>query len=106
MRELGINVEEAATMSAVAPVIAVLMPPLAGMIADKIGNFRVSAGLSRSEFPSYPNNNRQGFVVITVIARFHNWVYMDYATSSISTIGESGKLCCCTVGGFKRTVLC
>ncbi|KAJ3639836.1 hypothetical protein Zmor_003172 [Zophobas morio] len=45
MRELGINVEEAATMSAVAPVIAVLMPPLAGLIADKIGNFRVLLAL-------------------------------------------------------------
>ncbi|XP_044256525.1 uncharacterized protein LOC123006253 [Tribolium madens] len=45
MRELGINVEEAATMSAVAPVIAVLMPPLAGLIADKIGNFRVMLAL-------------------------------------------------------------
>lgn len=42
MRELGINVEETAIMSAVTPVVAILMPPLAGMIADKIGNFRVS----------------------------------------------------------------
>lgn len=41
MRELGINVEETAIMSAVTPVVAILMPPLAGMIADKIGNFRV-----------------------------------------------------------------
>lgn len=42
MRELGINVEETAIMSAVTPAVAILMPPLAGMIADKIGNFRVS----------------------------------------------------------------
>lgn len=42
MRELGISVEETAIMSAVTPVVAILMPPLAGMIADKIGNFRVS----------------------------------------------------------------
>ncbi|XP_030746351.1 major facilitator superfamily domain-containing protein 6-like [Sitophilus oryzae] len=41
MRELGINVEETAVMSAVTPVVAILMPPLAGMIADKIGNFRI-----------------------------------------------------------------
>ncbi|KAL1492391.1 hypothetical protein ABEB36_010643 [Hypothenemus hampei] len=41
MRELGINVEETAIMSAVTPAVAILMPPLAGMIADKIGNFRV-----------------------------------------------------------------
>ncbi|XP_066158207.1 uncharacterized protein [Euwallacea fornicatus] len=40
MRELGINVEETAIMSAVTPAVAILMPPLAGMIADKIGNFR------------------------------------------------------------------
>lgn len=42
MRELGINVEETAIMSAVIPVVAIIMPPLAGMIADKIGNFKVS----------------------------------------------------------------
>lgn len=42
MRELGINVEETAIMSAVTPVVSIVMPPLAGMLADKIGNFRVS----------------------------------------------------------------
>jgi nitrate/nitrite transporter NarK len=42
MRELGINVEETAVMNAVTPVIAIIMPPLAGMVADRIGNFRVS----------------------------------------------------------------
>nr|CAH7750551.1 unnamed protein product [Callosobruchus chinensis] len=41
MRELGINVEETAIMSAVTPAVAILMPPLAGMVADKIGNFKV-----------------------------------------------------------------
>lgn len=43
MRELGINIEETAIMSAVIPVVAIIMPPLAGMIADKIGNFKVSS---------------------------------------------------------------
>lgn len=42
MRELGINVEETAIMSAIIPVVAMVMPPLAGMLADRIGNFRVS----------------------------------------------------------------
>lgn len=42
MRELGINVEETAIMSAVTPVISIVMPPLAGMLADKIGNYKVS----------------------------------------------------------------
>lgn len=41
MRELGINVEETAIMSAITPVVSIVMPPLAGMIADKIGNFKV-----------------------------------------------------------------
>lgn len=41
MRELGINVEETAIMSAVTPVVSIVMPPLAGMLADKIGNFKV-----------------------------------------------------------------
>ena len=41
MRELGINVEETAIMSAVTPLVAIIMPPVAGMIADRIGNFKV-----------------------------------------------------------------
>lgn len=41
MRELGISVEETAIMSAITPVVGLLMPPLAGLLADKIGNFRV-----------------------------------------------------------------
>ncbi|KAG7310568.1 hypothetical protein JYU34_003359 [Plutella xylostella] len=46
MRELGINVEETAIMSAVTPVVSIVMPPLAGMLADKIGNFRLLLALS------------------------------------------------------------
>lgn len=45
MRQLGINIEETAIMSAVTPVIGVLMPPLAGLLADKIGNFKVLLAL-------------------------------------------------------------
>ncbi|XP_059482974.1 major facilitator superfamily domain-containing protein 6-like [Neocloeon triangulifer] len=41
MRELGVSVEETAVMNAVTPVIAIIMPPLAGMVADRIGNFRI-----------------------------------------------------------------
>lgn len=41
MRELGINVEETAIMSAITPVIAMVMPPMAGMVADRVGNFKV-----------------------------------------------------------------
>lgn len=41
MRELGINVEEAAIMSAVTPIVAIIMPPIAGVVADRIGNFKV-----------------------------------------------------------------
>ncbi|XP_020290838.1 major facilitator superfamily domain-containing protein 6 [Pseudomyrmex gracilis] len=41
MRELGINVEETAIMSSITPLVAMIMPPLAGMLADRIGNFRI-----------------------------------------------------------------
>ncbi|XP_077263889.1 uncharacterized protein LOC143898355 [Temnothorax americanus] len=41
MRELGINVEETAIMSSITPLVAIVMPPLAGMLADRIGNFRI-----------------------------------------------------------------
>ncbi|XP_046473619.1 uncharacterized protein [Neodiprion pinetum] len=48
MRELGISVEETAIMSAVTPVVAIVMPPLAGMIADRIGNFKILLSLFSS----------------------------------------------------------
>ncbi|XP_014207853.1 uncharacterized protein LOC106638959 [Copidosoma floridanum] len=41
MRELGINVEETAIMSAIIPFVAIIMPPIAGLIADRIGNFKI-----------------------------------------------------------------
>lgn len=41
MRELGINVEETAIMSAVTPIVSIIMPPIAGLVADRIGNFKV-----------------------------------------------------------------
>ncbi|XP_032677728.1 major facilitator superfamily domain-containing protein 6 [Odontomachus brunneus] len=41
MRELGINVEETAIMSSITPLVSMVMPPLAGMLADRIGNFRI-----------------------------------------------------------------
>ena len=43
MRELGINVEEVAIMSAISPFLALVLPPLVGMVADRIGNFTVSS---------------------------------------------------------------
>ncbi|XP_043287431.1 major facilitator superfamily domain-containing protein 6-B [Venturia canescens] len=48
MRELGINVEETAIMSAVTPFVAIVMPPIAGMIADRIGNFKILLSLFSS----------------------------------------------------------
>lgn len=42
MRELGISVEETAIMSALTPCVAILMPPVAGIVADRIGNFKVN----------------------------------------------------------------
>ncbi|XP_015112689.1 uncharacterized protein LOC107038226 [Diachasma alloeum] len=48
MRELGINVEETAIMSAVTPFVAIVMPPIAGLIADRIGNFKILLSLFSS----------------------------------------------------------
>ncbi|XP_014276523.1 uncharacterized protein [Halyomorpha halys] len=45
MRELGINVEETAIMSAVTPIVSIIMPPIAGLVADRIGNFKVILAL-------------------------------------------------------------
>jgi len=41
MRSLGLSVEEVALVNGVIPVADIVGPPLAGFVADKIGNFRV-----------------------------------------------------------------
>ncbi|XP_047510240.1 uncharacterized protein LOC125053078 [Pieris napi] len=48
MRELGINVEETAVMSSLTPLFLIMIPPLAGLFADKIGNFRLLLALTSS----------------------------------------------------------
>jgi MFS family permease len=64
MRELGINVEETAIMSAVIPVVAIVMPPIAGMVADRIGNFRVRLRLYRRFSASGQRNHQWKHVYI------------------------------------------
>ncbi|CAK1540106.1 unnamed protein product [Leptosia nina] len=48
MRELGINVEETAVMSSLTPLFLIMIPPLAGLFADKIGNFRLLLAFTSS----------------------------------------------------------
>ncbi|XP_034947864.1 uncharacterized protein [Chelonus insularis] len=40
-RELGINIEETAIMSSITPIVAIIMPTLAGLVADRVGNFKI-----------------------------------------------------------------
>ena len=44
MKSLGISVEETAIIYGVIPFFAILAPGTLGVIADKLGNFRVSPG--------------------------------------------------------------
>ena len=41
MKSLGMTIEETAIVNAVIPVLFIFTPPLAGFLADKIGNFRI-----------------------------------------------------------------
>lgn len=41
MKSLGLSVSEVAVINAVIPVLFIFTPPLAGFLADKIGNFRI-----------------------------------------------------------------
>ena len=41
MKSLGLNVQETAVINAVIPVLFIFTPPLAGFLADRLGNFRV-----------------------------------------------------------------
>ncbi|XP_077298637.1 uncharacterized protein LOC143919921 [Arctopsyche grandis] len=41
MRSLGITLEETAIITSVIPLIAIFIPPVAGLIGDKIGNYRL-----------------------------------------------------------------
>jgi len=45
MRSLGLSVEEVALVNGVIPLADIIGPPLAGFVADKIGNFRVFMSL-------------------------------------------------------------
>merc|ERR1719336_1028527 len=45
MRSLGLSVEEVALVNGVIPVADVIGPPMAGFLADKIGNFRLFMSL-------------------------------------------------------------
>ena len=38
---LGISVQEASVINAIIPILFIFTPPLAGFLADKLGNFRV-----------------------------------------------------------------
>merc|ERR1712107_874405 len=41
MKYLGLNVQEVAIINAVIPILFIFTPPLAGFLAQKVGNFRV-----------------------------------------------------------------
>jgi len=41
MKSLGLSVQEVAIINAVIPILFIFTPPLAGFMAEKIGNFRV-----------------------------------------------------------------
>ena len=41
MKSLGLTVQEAAIINTVIPVLFIFTPPLAGFLADRIGNFRL-----------------------------------------------------------------
>ena len=41
MQYLGISVQEASVINAIIPILFIFTPPLAGFLADKLGNFRV-----------------------------------------------------------------
>ena len=40
MRSLGFSVKDASTVNTAIPIADVIGPPLAGLVADKLGNFR------------------------------------------------------------------
>ncbi|XP_023326717.1 uncharacterized protein LOC111700130 [Eurytemora carolleeae] len=41
MKSLGLSIQETAIINAVIPVLFIFTPPIAGFLADKIGNFRI-----------------------------------------------------------------
>lgn len=64
-RSLGINEQELGIVYGVIPVIAILGPPLTGIVADKIGNFKyflsltmAASGFASLIFPAVPMGRR------------------------------------------------
>ncbi|XP_034242969.1 major facilitator superfamily domain-containing protein 6-B-like [Thrips palmi] len=83
MRELGISVEETAIMSAVTPVVAIVMPPVAGVIADRIGNFKLMLALFSSL------GGLAALLLLAVPVGRYNVKYSDRVYFSVGCPGSS-----------------
>ncbi|XP_033209800.1 uncharacterized protein LOC117168332 [Belonocnema kinseyi] len=86
MRELGINVQETALMSAVTPLAVIIMPPLAGIVADRIGNFRVSLAFLTSL------GGLAALLLLTVPVGRVNLEYPDRVILDVSCPGSNENL--------------
>ena len=63
MKSLGITVEETALINGIVPPFAILSPSAMGMIADRLGNFKVSIASSY-------NDDNLGIIFSIVISYF------------------------------------
>jgi len=88
MRSLGLSVEEVAVVNGVIPVADIVGPPLAGLVADKIGNFRLfMSGL-------------------TAVSGAASLLLLLIPTKSTQTILSPDHLYCCTEPGSLSRTLC
>merc|ERR1719466_666071 len=88
MRSLGLSVEEVAVVNGVIPVADIVGPPLAGLVADKIGNFRLfMSGL-------------------TAISGGASLLLLLIPAKSTQTLLSPDHLYCCTEPGSLSRTLC
>ena len=66
MKSLGITVEEIGIIYGVVPFFAVLAPSVMGIIADKLGNFKVSRPKGDIEFRAFYFHLPAQFITFTL----------------------------------------
>ncbi len=108
LRSLGFDVGDAAAVNTVVPVADVVAPPLAGIVADRIGNFRCVLIFSFIYLGKYRNevflrlfmaavtflNGASSLLLLVVPRRSQNLAFNTNSTDIVAGEEEEELFCC------------
>ncbi len=119
LRSLGFDVGDAAAVNTVVPVADVVAPPLAGIVADRIGNFRCVWIFSFIYLGKYKNevllrlfmaavtflNGASSLLLLVIPRRSQNLEPNTNSTDGVVADEEEEELFCC-LGGIGGRLQC